>query len=158
VNAEPPFGLLQFTVSEVENTLMVLKSQKDLGPNVVPPLILKICSSAFAFSTTGQRVSSPIDGNFWLLLTFSRIVSAMTYRIAKLFELLVYRVKYKDLRSRLTDSQHGFVKGWSPVFNLLKYFSFVSKSIKDGCHEDSIYTDFLKAFDRVSQFTFGQNV
>jgi hypothetical protein len=140
-----PFGLLQFTVSEVENTLLVLKSQKDLGPNGVPPLILKICPSAFAFSSTGQRVSSPIDGNFCLLLLFSRIASAMTYRIAKLFELLEYRVIYKDLRSPHTDCQHGFVKGWSTVFNLLKYFSFVLKSIKDGYQVDLIYTDFSKS-------------
>jgi hypothetical protein len=61
--------------------MLVLNSHKDLGPDKVPPLIIKKISYAFAFASTGhwQRVSSPIDGNFCLLLPFSRIVSAMTY-------------------------------------------------------------------------------
>jgi hypothetical protein len=47
------------------------------------------------------------------------------------------------------NCQHGCVKGRSTVSNLLEYFSFFLKSIEDGCHVDSIHTDFLKAFDRV---------
>jgi hypothetical protein len=84
--------------------------------------------------------------------SFSRVVGAMTsnYRgivilsaiVRKLFELLVYRFVYEDLRGRLADFQHGFVKGKSTV-------SFVLKSIEDGCQVDSIYKNFSNAFDRV---------
>jgi hypothetical protein len=45
--------------------------------------------------------------------------------------------------------EHGFIKGRSTVSNLLKYSSFVLRSIEDGCQVDSIYTDFFKAFDKV---------
>jgi hypothetical protein len=37
---------------------------------------------------------------------------------------------YEDLRGRLVDCQHGFVKGRSTVSNLLEYSSFVLKSIE----------------------------
>jgi hypothetical protein len=53
------------------------------------------------------------------------------------------------LKGQLADCQHGFVKGRSTVSNLLKYPSFVLKSIEDGCQVDSIYTDFCKSFDKV---------
>jgi hypothetical protein len=68
---------------------------------------------------------------------------------AKLFELMVYRVMYEDLRVHLADCEHGFVKSRWTVSNLIEYSSFVLKSIEDGCQVDSIYTYFSKAFGRV---------
>jgi hypothetical protein len=59
---------------------------------------------------------------------------------------------YEDLKGRLAEGQHGFVKGRSTFFNLLQYSSFVLKSIM------SFAADFLKASLSVSMFTFGQNI
>jgi hypothetical protein len=55
---------LQFTVLEVQNVLLELDSNKGLGPDGVPPLIMKNCASTFAL----QRVSSPINGKSRLLI------------------------------------------------------------------------------------------
>jgi hypothetical protein len=63
---------------------------------------------------------------------------AILSAIAMLFELLVYRVMYDNLRGRLVDCPHGFVKGRLTVSNLLKYSSFVLKSFEDGCQVDSM--------------------
>jgi hypothetical protein len=46
-------------------------------------------------------------------------------------------------------NQHGFMKNRSTITFLVKYASFVLNSIEDRNQVDSIYTDFLKAFDRV---------
>jgi hypothetical protein len=56
VSDEPPFGSLQFTVSEVLNALLDLDSNKGSGPDGVPPLILKNCAlhCHFVCSSTGQ--------------------------------------------------------------------------------------------------------
>jgi hypothetical protein len=50
VNDKPPVGLLQFTVSEVENALLELDSSKSPSYDDVPPLILKNCPCAFGLS------------------------------------------------------------------------------------------------------------
>jgi hypothetical protein len=73
---------------------------------------------------------------------------AILSTVGKLFELLVYRYMFEDLKGQLVDCKHGFVKGRSTVSNLLEY-SFVLKSIEDGCQVDSIHTDFSKTFDKV---------
>jgi hypothetical protein len=56
---------------------------------------------------------------------------------------------YEDLRGRLVDCKHGFVKGRSIVSNLLEYSFFVLESIEDGCQMNSINTAFSKALNRV---------
>jgi hypothetical protein len=60
----------------------------------------------------------------------------------------------EDLRDRLADCQHDFVKAKSTVFNLIEYSFFVLKSIEDGCQVDSIYTNISKAFDTVRHCSF----
>jgi hypothetical protein len=64
-----------------------------------------------------------IGGSSRLLPLFLRVGDAMMYRtivvltVGKLFELLVYRHLYEDLKGKLADCQHGFVKGRSIVLN-----------------------------------------
>jgi hypothetical protein len=45
VQDDPPFGALQFTVDEVQSVLLELDVSKGAGPDGIPPLILKKCSS-----------------------------------------------------------------------------------------------------------------
>jgi hypothetical protein len=40
--------------------------------------------------------------------------------VGKLFEILVDRYMYEDLKGQLADCQHGFVKGRSVVSNFLR--------------------------------------
>jgi hypothetical protein len=56
---------------------------------------------------------------------------------------------YDDLKNLISVNQHGFMKNRSMMTNLLEYSSFVLKSIEEGRQVDSVYTDCLKAFDRV---------
>jgi hypothetical protein len=48
VQDDPPFVALQFTVDEVQSVLLDLDVSKVAGPDGIPSLILKNCSSAFA--------------------------------------------------------------------------------------------------------------
>jgi hypothetical protein len=74
---------------------------------------------------------------------------AILSKVSKLFELLVNRYMYEDLKGQLADCQHGFVKGRWTVLNLLEYSPFILKSIEDGFQVDSIFTDFSKALDKM---------
>jgi hypothetical protein len=46
------------------------------------------------------------------------------------------------------SAQHGFFKGKST--NLIEFTSYLLNCLKNGLQVDAIYTDFSKAFDRVS--------
>jgi hypothetical protein len=115
VGDEPPFDSLQFTVLEVLNALLELDSNKGPGP-----LILKSCASAFAlplgllfsralascvfpdrlklsfvtpiFKSGKRNDVSNYHGNIAILST-----------VGKLFELLVQRHMFEDLKCQLAD-------------------------------------------------------
>jgi hypothetical protein len=74
---------------------------------------------------------------------------AILSAIPKRFELLIYRTMYDDLKNLISVKQHGFMKNPSKVTNLLEYAFFVLNSIEEGWQVNSVYTDFLKVFDRV---------
>jgi hypothetical protein len=70
--------------------------------------------------------------------------------IPKCFELLVYRTMYDELNNLISVNQHSFMKNRLRVTNLLEYVSFMLDSIEEGEQvDDSVYTDFSKAFNRV---------
>ena len=144
---------------------MELETNKGAGPDGIPPLILKNCSSAFALPLClifNISVTTCVFPDRWKLSNVTPIFKSgsrsdvTNYRgiailsaIAKLFELLIYKNMYEELRCSISENQHGYVKGRSCVSNLLEYTSFILKSMEDGLQVDSIYTDFSKAFDRV---------
>jgi hypothetical protein len=140
VSDEPPFGSLQFTVLEVLNVLLDLDSNKGLGPGGVPPLILKNCASAFALPLCllfNRSLASCVFPDRWKLSFVTSIFKSgkrndvSNYRgiailstVGKLFELLVYRHMYEDLRGQLADCQHGFVKGRCLEFIRILFICF----------------------------------
>lgn len=68
----------------------------------------------------------------------------------KIFETLVYQHIYNHVSSIISPKQHGFVTGRSTNSNLLIYTSHLCNSFDEKGQVDAIYTDFAKAFDRVS--------
>jgi hypothetical protein len=91
-----------------------------------------------------------------LLPLFLRVGSAMMCRTIVVLQYCRRSVSflnywfsghmYEDLKGQLEDCQHGYVKGRSTVSDLLEYFSFVLKSIENGCQVDLIYleSEFIK--------------
>jgi hypothetical protein len=60
---------------------------------------------------------------------------AVLSAIPKLFELLVYRSMYENLRHLISVQQHFFIKGRLTVSNSVEYSSFVLNAVEDGCQE-----------------------
>jgi hypothetical protein len=69
---------------------------------------------------------------------------------AKLFEVTVYDYIFFSVKSSIMSAQHGFFKGRSTVTNLIEFTSYVLNCMENGVQVDAIYTDFSKAFDKVS--------
>jgi len=54
-----------------------------------------------------------------------------------------------DKQGFYDDCQHGFVKGWSTLTNLLETLEAWTRIIEEGLGLDVIYLDYRKAFDTV---------
>jgi hypothetical protein len=54
-------------------------------------------------------------------------------------------------KSPIMSAQHGLFKGRSTVTNLIEFTSYVLNCMKNGVQVDAVYTDFSKAFDKVSR-------
>ena len=70
--------------------------------------------------------------------------------MSKLFDMMVFdRIRF-SMSQHISEEQHGFVAKKSTSTNLLLYSSEISRALEDGDETDSVYTDFSKAFDKVS--------
>jgi hypothetical protein len=50
----------------------------------------------------------------------------------------------------ISRQQHGFVSGRSVTSNLALYTQYLLTEMENGCQVDAVYTDFSKAFDKMS--------
>jgi hypothetical protein len=69
---------------------------------------------------------------------------------AKLFEITEYDYIFILVKSSIMSAQHGFFKFRSTVTNSIEFTSYVLNCMENGMQVDAIYTDFFKAFDKVS--------
>jgi hypothetical protein len=74
------------------------------------------------------------------------ILSAMP----QLFELLLLDSLFFHLKSFIAVVQHGFFKGMSAILNLMDFASLCIRRMEEGIQTNAVYTDFLKAFDRIN--------
>jgi Reverse transcriptase (RNA-dependent DNA polymerase) len=62
------------------------------------------------------------------------------------------------ISARISDRQHGYMKGRSTVTNLTEFSKFAFDEMENGRQVDCVYTDFSKAFDRVNHGLLGFNL
>jgi sarcosine oxidase/L-pipecolate oxidase len=70
--------------------------------------------------------------------------------VAKVFECLVRDIMFNQLKNIIIPQQHGFFPGRSTATNLMEFIGFTIESFEDGLQVDVVFTDFKKAFDRIS--------
>jgi hypothetical protein len=69
---------------------------------------------------------------------------------AKLFEVTVFDYIFFSVKSSIISAQHGFFQGRSTVTNLIEFTTYVLNCMANEVQVDAIYTDFSKAFDKIS--------
>ena len=69
--------------------------------------------------------------------------------LAKVFERIVYGYLYSHVRSRISENQHGFMKGRSTMTNLTTLMNTIGPEVEYGGQVDVIYLDFQKAFEKI---------
>lgn len=136
------------------------------GPDGLPSFFIKDCSNVFAtplLSIFNLALSSSTWPKCWHL---SRVCPVLkkgnstylkNYRpvsiidnFAKVFEMSVYAKVFPLIKNSINQAQHGFVQGRSTVTNLATFSQYCSDIVDKGGQVDVVYTDFSRAFDRIS--------
>jgi hypothetical protein len=144
-------------MSDLEASIFGLDANKEPGNDGVLHFFVKLCADglkspllytfpskwqdSFLISIfkTGKRNDV---GNYCCVAILSCF--------AEFFEVTVYDYIFFSVKSSIMSAQHGLFKGRATVTNLVKFISYVFNCMEKGVQVDAIYTDFPKAFDKVS--------
>lgn len=157
---------ISFTEADILSCLNQLNTNKGAGPDNIPNVFIRNCSTNF---------SKPLSFIFNLSLnlgicpdkfkdsTITPIYKSgdrseiSNYRpisilngFSKILERLLHATIYEHVSPYLNDNQHGFVKRRSTVTNLSVFVDFLAESLDSNTQVDAIYTDFAKAFDKLN--------
>jgi len=159
----------EFNISDemVLKTLRKLKISKSSGPDGLHPRFLRELASslcipiAIIFRTSLETMEVPVE---WKQARISAIFKkgskklASNYRpvsltsiVCKSMEHIIRDklVSHMKANKAFSPKQYGFISGRSTCLQLLKVIDQWTEAIDDGKTVDTIYLDFMKAFDTV---------
>lgn len=150
----------------IENVINELDISKSSGPDGIPPLFIKKCMSnlikplQLIYNLSLETASFPTR---WKTAEISPIFKSgqrdnvENYRpisklciFGKLLEKIIYNRVLPSVKNIIIEEQHGFFPGRSLETNLLSFSEHVIEQIDAQGQLDTIYTDFSKAFDKIS--------
>ena len=136
------------------------------GPDGIPAVVLKKCSSALANPLRQVFSLSLATGVFPTLWKFSYMFPVHkkgdkklidNYRgitclcaVAKLFEAVIMEPFSNYCKLYTAETQHGFVPKRSTATNLLSFSTFLMDTMSHGFQTDAIYMDLSAAFDKIN--------
>lgn len=158
-------GQLEFDVTEVLHALRTLDVSKGAGYDNLPSVFLKECASAISLPLTiifNKSLSSAVFLQEWKMSYISPIFKSgqkgliTSYRpivklsaIPKLLDKLVNNKLFLIVKNSINTRQHGFYSGRSTTTNLAIFCNYCINAVENGLQTDVLYTDFVKAFDKV---------
>lgn len=161
-------------LSDVFATLENLDVKKSAGPDDIPPFIINACRFSLAKPLFLIFNKSLADGCFPEVWKRGKVIpvhkngkksDVTNYRpiviisqFAKVFELLVYKEISPLCLKFMIPEQHGFMKSKSTLSNLLSFEHYLLECLQSNVQVDVIYTDFVKAFDRISHVVLLQRL
>lgn len=156
---------ISINATEVLKLLESLDINKGAGPDDIPPLLIKTCSSSLVkpLCILFQRsVREGVVPKLWKSAFITPVhksgdkSNVKNYRpisklcvFSKIFERVIYNQVYAALSSSFIFEQHGFLKRRSTVSNLILFNDYITAGMENGKQIDAIFTDFSKAFDRI---------
>lgn len=163
--AHAPYDLKDIALTDIDNALSKMVNKSSVGPDKIPSIFLKNCSSSILQPLRilfCQSLNQGCMPGIWKKSFITPVFKSgnrhdvQNYRpisiiccIAKLFEAIIVDKLTKHLITTVTTHQHGFVKSRSATTNLILYSDYISDALANSRQVDSIYLDFAKAFDSV---------
>lgn len=152
--------------SQVKKILLSADPKKGAGPDGVPPIFYKKTADAICEPLLLIYNKSLSTGEFptlWRsamlipILKSGRKKDVTNYRpiskmsaAAKFFEKIVYEYLFNLVKNVISPQQHGFFRGRSIDTNLFSFINYIHEHLDNQGQVDAVYTDFSKAFDKIS--------
>lgn len=154
------------TEEDIFTKLNRLNVKKGAGPDGLPPSFFKKCSAALTYPLFVIFSSSLRQGKVPTKLKQSFVVpvhkggsqnDVCNYRpisklsiLAKILDSIIADELFTRFSHIISTNQHGFFRGRSTTTNLIGFTDQLQRAVENGGQVDVIYTDFSKAFDKVS--------
>ena len=157
---------IDFNPSRIKTLLDAINTSKACGPDEIPGIVLKTCSSTLAFPLSiiyklvYNTGSVPLQWKLSNIVPIfkkgeSKIVS--NYRpvsllciASKIMEKIIHEELLLKVVPLIDKRQHGFLPNRSCATNLTILIDDITKSLHNNTGTDIICFDFAKAFDSVS--------
>lgn len=146
--------------------LKTVNISKGSGPDGIPPVFISNCATALVSPLLIIYNASLATGTFPSEWKKAKVVpvhksdkkdTVSNYRpisilstFAKIFESIICPHIQQHLGLYLNENQHGFVASRSTATNLVSFTESLIQAVDAGKQFDVIYTDFSKAFDKMS--------
>ncbi|KAI5641183.1 hypothetical protein NE865_06653 [Phthorimaea operculella] len=150
------------TLQEVRVAIERLKAKKSVGPDGIPPFLIKDCASVLGEPLlylynlcltsatypevwkTSRVAPVPKSGSGSDVCNFRPVAILST--IAKVFESILYTVIYPQVEARLSECQHGFRPGRGTHSNLMCFTQEAATALdkRVGGQMDVTYFDFKR--------------
>ncbi|XP_063904785.1 uncharacterized protein LOC135123838 [Zophobas morio] len=160
------FNLTSISESEVLCALKQIKANNTSGHDNIPAFLLSDCAAVLAYPLSilfNLILKTCTFPDVWKLSIISPVfkcgerTAVENYRpislicnFAKIFETVLHKSFFFNIRSLISDSQHGFVIGRSTVTNLCAFTQFAADQLDAKLQVDVVYTDYSKAFDKLN--------
>lgn len=158
-------GVYQVSEKDIIDAIKSLKNKMLSGPDSVPCFIIKDCANILVTplqyifnliikSSTFPEIWKVSRGcpihkkNEESIIQNYRQISIIS-NFAKIFEKVVYKYIYSQVKLIISPEQNGFVEGRSTVTNLVCFTQYVAEILDDKGQVDAVYTDISKAFDQI---------
>lgn len=159
------FTINSVSRQQISNVLESIDARKGPGPDGIPSVFLKNCSSSLVeplYLLFNKSLSFGIFPSVWKEAQLIPIHkggdrhNVCNYRpisilnnFGKVFEAVIANELTHLIRNYLSINQHGFYGGRSVLTNLVPYVQDIRFLLESGQSVSAVYTDFSKAFDKL---------
>ena len=158
--------VVQISDSDVLRKLSEIKVSKASGPDNISGFLLKSCGDIFCGPLANLFRKALRSGAYpsqWKVANLVAIHKSgkrqnianyrpisLLPRVSKVFEKIVCEQIMQHVQPAIAEQQHGFVPGRDCSTNLTSLLQEACRAVDQRRQLDVVYTDFSKAFDRVS--------
>ena len=158
---------IRFTSLQINKVISKLRGKSKGGPDGIPPVFVKNCSSALAMPLAyiyNKCLETSYVPHIWQTAYVTPVFKkgdttnpqnyrpiSLTCTLCKIMECVIKDniVDFLLKTNVVTSQQHGFIKKRSTKTNLMETISDWSVALTTNSATDVIYIDFTRAFDSV---------